>query len=310
MSTLTYLDSETITRLTEPRAPECPSLYPMTPMKERITVRTQPAMSPSHSARVAEAMVLSNLAFCKSKGDELGDEDTEEDESLDADDEKERSDDEGYGLGDEDHGLDDESQITMSDPLELGYEALRRHELVMGEDQVPSTFKVGQSSRIYIDILAYVPLAAPVQTLPSLEWSLGSLPVSPSSPVVPSSIALLVATLTTTISVDKDQFIEVGAKLELYGSILYDHAQRLDVLPPTLVADIDRDVKELYTSLVLVLEAWARHVDTRLVDMLQARYDDHRLIYDMLVQQAAMQHELREMKGRVTALEKERSRRE
>nr|GEZ52593.1 hypothetical protein [Tanacetum cinerariifolium] len=203
---------------------------------------------------------------------------TEEDESSDANDKKERSDDEGNGLGNEDHGLDDESQGLEDEGLSLEEDeaALRRHELAMGEDQVPSTFEVGQSSRIYIDILAYVPLAVPVQTPPSLEWSLGSLPVSPSSPVVPSSIALLVATLTTTISVDEDQFIEVGAKLELHGSILHDHAQRLDALPPTLVVNTDRDVKELYTKSGV----------------------------------ATMQPELREMRGRVTALEQEKSRRE
>ncbi|GKG57328.1 hypothetical protein Tco_0584754, partial [Tanacetum coccineum] len=41
-----------------------------------------------------------------------------------------------------------------------------------------------------------------------------------------------------------------------------------------------------------------------------AGYDDHRLIYDMVVQQAALQHELQEMKDRVTALEQEKDRRE
>ncbi|GJW81138.1 hypothetical protein Tco_0145113 [Tanacetum coccineum] len=139
----------------------------------------------------------------------------------------------------------------MSEPLGLGYGALRHRELAVGEDQVPSTFEVGQSSRfvperqgaervsafrqptldtwvnpedgrVYTDIPAYVPLAAPVQTPPSPEWSLA------------------------TILVDMDQFIEVGAQLELHMSILYDHTKRLDALPPTLVADIDRDVRELY----------------------------------------------------------------
>ncbi|GKG10379.1 hypothetical protein Tco_0341779 [Tanacetum coccineum] len=85
------------------------------------------------------------------------------------------------------------------------------------------------------------------------------LPVSPSSLVVPSPIASPVATPTATISVDEDQFIEVGEQLELHMSILHDHTQRLDALPPTLVANIDRDVRELYTSSGV---AWAGHVDT------------------------------------------------
>ncbi|GJU25972.1 hypothetical protein Tco_1164593 [Tanacetum coccineum] len=93
-------------------------------------------------------------------------------------------------------------------------------------------------------------------------------------------------------------------------------------MPPTLFVGIDRDVRELYTrsgvvrdnifSLrpVLALEAWARHVDTRMADLSWAGYDDHRLIHDMLVQQAALQRELQKMKGRVTSLEQERDRRE
>ncbi|GJU90623.1 hypothetical protein Tco_1303046 [Tanacetum coccineum] len=86
----------------------------------RMTVRTQPAMSPGLSARVTEAMALSDLAFCTSElildtdseGDELGDEDTDEDgedEILDADDKRKGLNDEGHGLDDKGHGLDDES---------------------------------------------------------------------------------------------------------------------------------------------------------------------------------------------------------
>ncbi|GKC58170.1 hypothetical protein Tco_1085768 [Tanacetum coccineum] len=208
-----------------------------------MTVRAQPAMSPGRSARVAEAMALSDLAFRKryrssyetpspssplpvrkryrgkselildtdNEGNELGDEDTDEDgedESLYAADKRERSDDEGYG-----------------EPLGLSYGALRRRELAIEEDRIPDTF----------------------ETPPSSEWSSGSLPISPSSPIVPSPIASPVATLTATIAVDEDQFLEVGAQLEPHGSILHDHTQRLDALPPTLIANIDRDVRELYT---------------------------------------------------------------
>ncbi|GKA63993.1 hypothetical protein Tco_0763599 [Tanacetum coccineum] len=115
-------------------------------------------------------------------------------------------------------------------------------------------------------------------------------------------------------------------------------------MPPTLFVGIDRDVRELYTRLgvvrdeifslrykfgslkleqertvmtfralwrpVLALEAWAGHVDTQMADLSRAGYDDHRLIHDMLVQQAALQHELQEMRGRETALEQERDRNE
>ncbi|GKE79390.1 hypothetical protein Tco_1545510 [Tanacetum coccineum] len=296
-------------------------------------------MSLGHSARVTEAMDLSDSPFRKryrssyetpspspsltllvqkryrgtselildtdSEGDELGD---EEDESSDADDERE-----SQGLGDKDHGLDDESQgledkglglegeevipegqqqavpvveTTASEPLGLGYGALRHRELVVEEDQVPSTFVVRQSSR-------------------SVPERQGAERVS----------AFRHPTLVTWIDPEDDR---------VYTNILAytppavpDYTQRLDVLPPTLIADIDRDVRDLYTRSGVVRDeifsqsvGMAGHVDTRLANMSRARYDDHRLIHDMLVQQAAMQRQLQEMRGRVTALEKERDRRE
>ncbi|GKB29840.1 hypothetical protein Tco_0869241, partial [Tanacetum coccineum] len=147
-----------------------------------------------------------------SERDELGEEDTEDDENSNADDERESQglDDKGHGLGDEDHDLDDE---IVSEPLGLGYGTTRRRALESMEEIAPSTYEVGQSSRsvieqegverisafrqptliiwidsedgrVYTDIPAYAPPAAPVQTPPSPEWSLGSLPVSPSSSVL------------------------------------------------------------------------------------------------------------------------------
>ncbi|GKF54037.1 hypothetical protein Tco_0160947, partial [Tanacetum coccineum] len=122
-----------------------------------MTVRTQPTLSSSMLARIAEAAALSPSSFCKryrsfyetssssyptlpvrkrykgtselildtdSEGDELGEEDTEEDESFDADDKRERSDDEVHGLGDEDHGLDDESQGLEEEGIGLREEAV------------------------------------------------------------------------------------------------------------------------------------------------------------------------------------------
>nr|GEZ64191.1 hypothetical protein [Tanacetum cinerariifolium] len=143
-----------------------------------------------------------------------------EDESSDSDDERE-----GNGLDDEGQGLDDEGQVledegpgmqeatpegqqqavlvidtAASEPLGLRCGAARRHSFESSEEITPSTY----------------------ETPPSSEWSLGSLPVLPSSSVVPSPIASLVATLAATIS-------------------------RLDVLPPTLFEGYDKDLRELYT---------------------------------------------------------------
>nr|GFB23126.1 hypothetical protein [Tanacetum cinerariifolium] len=166
-----------------------------------------------------------------SEGDELEDEDTdedEEDESLDADYEREGLDDKGHGLDDEGRSLDDE---VVGESLGLGYGALRRRELAVKEDEVLSTFEVGQSSRSVSEQHGAERVFA--LRKPTL--------------VAPSPIASPVATPTATISINEDQFLEVGAQLELHGSILHDHTQRLDTLPPTLFADIDRDVRELYT---------------------------------------------------------------
>ncbi|GJS96122.1 hypothetical protein Tco_0803090, partial [Tanacetum coccineum] len=206
-----------------------------------------------------------------------------DDESQGLNDEGQGLKDEGPGMEEEEEAAREGQQqavsvddITTSEPLDLGYGVARRRSLESTEEIASSMYEVGQSSRsvpehegaervsalrhptliswvdpedgrVYTDILTYIPLAVPVQTPPSPEWSFGSLPVSPSSLVVPSPIASPVATPTTTISVDEDQFLEVGAQLELHGSILHDHTQHLDTLPPTLFEGYDMDLRELYT---------------------------------------------------------------
>ncbi|GKF27656.1 hypothetical protein Tco_0093998, partial [Tanacetum coccineum] len=203
-----------------------------------------------------------------------------------SEDESHSSEDEGPGSEEEDEeeeaapeGQQQAAPVedtAVDEPLGLSYGALRCHELAFGEGSVPNTFEVGQSSRsvpkhegaerisafrqptlvtwvdpedgtVYTDIPTYAPLVAPVQTSSSPKWSSGSLPVLPSSPVVPSPIASPVTTPTTTISIDEDQFLEVGVQLELHGSILHDHTQHLDALPPNLFKGYDRDLRELYT---------------------------------------------------------------
>ncbi|GJY07500.1 hypothetical protein Tco_0374554 [Tanacetum coccineum] len=216
-----------------------------------------------------------------SEGDDLGEEDIEKDEedkSSDIDDEKERIrglEDEGLGLEGEEAAPEGQQQAiliggtTVSEPLDP------------------------EDDRVYNDIPAYAPPAVPVQTLPSLEWLFGSLPVSPSSLIVLSPIASPVATPTATISVDEDQFIEISI-----GMSLEREQERATVTFGALWRP------------VLALEAWAGRADTRLADMSRDRYGDYRLIHDMLVQQTAMLRELQEMRGRVTTLEQERDRRE
>ncbi|GKA43024.1 hypothetical protein Tco_0735684, partial [Tanacetum coccineum] len=113
----------------------------------------------------------------------------------------------------------------MGEPLGLGYWALRHLELTVKEDQVYSTFEVGQGfgsvpeperpERVstlrqptlttwidpkdgitYIDVPTYPPPAPPVQAPPSPEWSSGSLPVSSVPSVVPLPISSPMISLT------------------------------------------------------------------------------------------------------------------
>ncbi|GJV70515.1 hypothetical protein Tco_1490510 [Tanacetum coccineum] len=251
-----------------------------------------------------------------------------EDEGLAAGDEGPTAGDESLTAGDEDIGMRVESfglggddvvpkgqqwaapivETAVSEPLRLEYGALRHRELSLKEDHVYSTFEVGQSSgfaleperpervstfrqptlttwidsedgMVYIDVPTYPSPVPPVLTPPSPEWSSDSLPISPaptavpspiSSPMIsltiPSPIALHVATPTATIPVDEDQFIKARADVGGMGRA-------------------------------------CRH---RMTDMSWARYDDHRLVHDLLVQQAALQREMQEMRGRITTLKQER----
>ncbi|GKC61724.1 hypothetical protein Tco_1089322 [Tanacetum coccineum] len=99
-----------------------------------------------------------------------GTEEDEEDKSSDADDEREKATPEGQQtvlvVG-----------TVVSEPLGLGYEAAK------------SLYH--SRKEVYTDIPTYAPPDAPVQTPQSPKWSLGSLPVSPSSSVVLLPIALL-----------------------------------------------------------------------------------------------------------------------
>ncbi|GJY54879.1 hypothetical protein Tco_0446543 [Tanacetum coccineum] len=166
---------------------------------------------------------------------------------------------------------------TADELLGLGYRAARRHALELVEDPAPNMFEVGQSFRsvpdqqrvdetptpriptrptwvdledvtVYIDIeFDAPPVRALVQTQASPEWTSGSLPISPASVTVPSPVSLPVTTLAATIAVKEDEFLEVGVQLELHGSILHDHIQRLDALPPTLFEGYGRDFTWLFT---------------------------------------------------------------
>ncbi|GKD65772.1 hypothetical protein Tco_1307880 [Tanacetum coccineum] len=123
------------------------------------------------------------------------------------------------------------AETVVGEPLGLGYRALRRREIALGEGRMPSVFEVGQSfgfipeserpeivsalrqptlntwihledGIVYIDVPTYPPPAPPAQTPPSPEWSSGSLPISLAPSIVPSPISLPMISLTVPSPVD------------------------------------------------------------------------------------------------------------
>ncbi|GJU72980.1 hypothetical protein Tco_1264385, partial [Tanacetum coccineum] len=138
-------------------------------------------------------------------------------------------------------------ETAMGEPLGLGYGALRRQEIALGEGQMPSVFEVGQGSgsvpeperpeRVsiltqptlsiwidpkdgiaYIDVPAYPPTVPPAQTPPSPEWSSGSLPVSPAPSIVPSPISSPMIPLTVPSPVASPATAEAEGFLTELGS--------------------------------------------------------------------------------------------
>ncbi|GJS65445.1 hypothetical protein Tco_0680009 [Tanacetum coccineum] len=241
-----------------PPSPDRPPLSPDHPLTQaiptrvsfhyrsaRMVVRTQPTLSTGISSyeTPSPSSSLTHPIRKRYRGTSELVEDTE-DESSDSDTKRDGSEDEGHGLEDEDPGSEEEEEKSSRSMSEQQ----RVEETPTPRPRVRITWVDPIDGKIYTDIPVDLPPArVPVQTPPSPDWSFGSLPVSPLSPAVPTPVASPVTTLAATIAVDEDEFLEVGAQLELHGSILHDHMQRLDALPPTLFEGYDRDLRELYT---------------------------------------------------------------
>ncbi|GJT97184.1 hypothetical protein Tco_1092702 [Tanacetum coccineum] len=170
----------------------------------------------------------------------------------------------------------------VSAPLGLGYGALRCRELALEEGDVYNTFEVRQGSgsapeserpervsafrqptlttwtdlevgMIYIDIPDYPPPAPPVQTPPSLEWTSGLLPISPSPSDDPSPIS--------------------SPMIPLTGGLISDHAVRLEELSPALFESLEYEQERVSVTfeaiwrLVLALEAWERRARLELAEV-------------------------------------------
>nr|GEY67214.1 hypothetical protein [Tanacetum cinerariifolium] len=142
--------------------------------------------------------------------------DTEtEDESSDSDAKRDCLEDEGNGL--EDHGLG-------SDEVGHGLE----DEGPGLEEQEEEAAPEGQQHVVLVvDTAIDEPLGLRYRALRCHELALGE--------------GLVPNTFEVDKALDEDQF------LELHESIVHDHMQCLDALPPTLFEGYDRDLRELYT---------------------------------------------------------------
>nr|GEW23644.1 hypothetical protein [Tanacetum cinerariifolium] len=259
-----------------------------------MVVRIPSAMSSGLSASIVELVAMSDLAFRKRvelvEDDDMEENDEEEDEEVeqssysnskseDAENEGPTAEDKDPVAGDEglaarDEGLGmrvnclslgrDEAvpegqqraapvvETTVGEPL--GLES-KRPERVSAFRQPTLTTSINLEDGIaYIDVPAYPPPTPPVQTPPYLEWSSGSLLVSPaplvahsliSSPMIPLTVPSPVALPTTTE--DEGFLTELGSRVEIQGGLIHDHTVRLGDLSPVLFERYDRDIGKLFT---------------------------------------------------------------
>nr|GEX91803.1 hypothetical protein [Tanacetum cinerariifolium] len=264
----TSLDSIATLSLDHPLTHTSLVLVPSLHMNARMAMRILPVMSPSFSVNIAEVAVMPDSSFRKrfSKGDELGE---EEDEDVE---ESSYSDSESEDEKDEGPTVMDEDPAAEAEGLAARDEGPDMGVEILGLGGDEAVPEGQQLATLVVETAVGEHLrlgygALKRQEIASREGQMPSVFEIVASPAMAEVEGFLV---------------ELGAHIEMHRGLIHDH------------------------TLVLALEAWAGCVDTRMENMLRAEYDDHRLVYGMLLQQATLQQELQEMRGRVTALEQER----
>ncbi|GJT40829.1 hypothetical protein Tco_0940694 [Tanacetum coccineum] len=277
------IDTETPLTVAPPTSlPEStpPTLVPILCRTARMVVRVPPAMSSGLSASMAKVAAMYESAFLEDSEEDDDEEDEEIEESLDFDSVSEDAEDEGPTAEDEDpavgdeglaagvegpsmddesHGLDDESR-GLDDEGHSGSrsapESERPERVSASRQPTLTTWTDPEDGIVYIDVTAYPPSVPPVQTPPSLEWTSGLVPISPSpsvvhSPVSSPMISLTVSSLVATPATAKTKgfLTELGAQVEMQGGSIRDHVVRLEELSPALFERYARDIGELFTRL-------------------------------------------------------------
>ncbi|GJY63503.1 hypothetical protein Tco_0464963, partial [Tanacetum coccineum] len=248
----------------------------------RSSYKSSPSSSPPDLPSWKRYRGTSELVEDDMEEDDDEEEDEEIEESSDSDSESQDAEDEGPTIEDEDPAVGDEGlaagdkglasvvETSVGEPLGLGYKALRRREIALGEGRMLESDRPKRVSALrqptlttwinpedgiaYIDVPAYPPPVPPAQTSPSPEWSFGLLHVSPapstvplpiSSPMIPLTIPLLVA--SPAMAETEGFLTELGAQVEMQGGLIHDNTIRLGELSPALFERYDRDIWELFT---------------------------------------------------------------
>ncbi|GJW27046.1 hypothetical protein Tco_0040857 [Tanacetum coccineum] len=273
-----------------------------------MAVRTQPTLSPGISAKLTEAMALSPTSFSKrcissyetssssaspassptfpirkryrGTSEPILDTETEGDE-LKAEgtgSESEESKDEGPGSKSKEAASKGQQQSVP--------EQQRVDETPTPRLPTRPIWVDPEDDTVYIDIeFDAPPVHAPFQTPTLLDWSSGSLLVSPASLTVSSPVASLVTTPAATITVDEDEFLEgygrdftrLFARSEAVCNEIHSQCFRL--------GSLERGQEHATISFgalwrpVLALEAWAGETDAQRAALWQARYEDQRDIH-------------------------------
>ncbi|GJZ36229.1 hypothetical protein Tco_0582046 [Tanacetum coccineum] len=316
-----------------------PTLVPILRRTARMAVRVPHAMSSGLSANMAEVAAMSKSAFRKrfrssyesspsssppdlpsrkryqgtselvedseedddeedekieeSLDSESVSEDTEDegptagDESLAAGDKGPGMDDESHGFDDESRGLDNEGHSVESDGFGLEEE----------EEAVPG----GQQQAAPVVGTAVTP---PVQTLPSPEWTFGSLLISPSYSVVPSPMIsqTVPSPVATPATAETEGFLtEPGAQVDMQGGLIRDHAVQLEELSPALFKryqfwSLEYEQERVAVTFgaiwrpVLALESWAGQTDAHRAALWHAISDMHGENRDLWLQLTKERH--------------------
>nr|GEU55806.1 hypothetical protein [Tanacetum cinerariifolium] len=238
----------------------------------RMDVHVPPAISPRLSVSIAEVTAMSDSAFRKRfrSSYDSSPSPTFLVQKRYRDSKSEDAKEEGPTAKDEDPAVGDEALVVetaVSEPLGLGCGALRRQEIALGEGQMPGVFEVGQSFGFVLESKRPERVSA-LRQLTLTTWT------DPGDGMVYVDVSAYPPPAPPGQTPPSPEWTSGSFPISPSPSIIPSPMISLTVPSPRHV---------------LALEAWAGRVDTQMAEMSRAEYDDHRLIHDMLLQQAALQ---------------------